>query len=197
MVMLLIGRPTGQKKLDASPTATSMRLRGSHRATPVCLIPSGNRSSLSFPKISTYHPHLFPSLLRCNRCKATYAGSSAAVRSSVAHCSPRPGAWLSCPPQPGVWLGDARAGGCLLHGGAARAPRGPPLELRRGSFAQTLELRAVPSWGASSARAPWWIRDVSPAASYTAGQGRMSGTGGACSWHAMARRSLAVATTLP
>jgi hypothetical protein len=60
MVMLLIGRPTGQKKLDASPTATSMRLRGSHRATPVCLIPSGNRSSLSFPKISTYHPIYFP-----------------------------------------------------------------------------------------------------------------------------------------
>jgi hypothetical protein len=37
-----------------------MRLRGSHRATPVCLIPSGNRSSLSFPKISTYHPIYFP-----------------------------------------------------------------------------------------------------------------------------------------
>jgi hypothetical protein len=53
----------GEKNQTPSPTATSMRPARVALPLPVCLIPSRNRSSLLFPKISAHHPHLFPSLL--------------------------------------------------------------------------------------------------------------------------------------
>jgi hypothetical protein len=62
------------------------------------------------------------------------AKARAAERSSMARCSPRPGAMSSCPPRPGGVAGDARAGGAPARGSSASsaraAVRAPSRELR-------------------------------------------------------------------